>query len=209
VVAIYIAIRHTSLTKGVGDMQLILTAAGAVGLIVGSLLAAALLCSFPGFAFRHVRHPEWAVSPVLILLLLRIAGQLPKSQFLDMTLTFAAVAVVPLWFARRARREHRGPAPAIPRRSDGRIRPSETVTPTDTAFSPRLYPAITACICEERAPTRDEVHMVAARLWREGFARRFGTQTVPPSFAARRLLVRAATTALSGRGTAPSLRTKM
>lgn len=180
-------------------MQLILIAAGAIGLVAGSLAAAALLCSFLWYAFRLVLHPEWAVSAVLILLVLALAGDLPKSPFLDMTLTFAVVAAVPLWFTGRAWRKQRERVLDSRRKLSVQPRTSEPFTPTETALWPRLYPAITACICEERPPTREEVRMVAARLWREGFAQRFGAQTVPASFAARRLLVRAATAALSGK----------
>ena len=39
-------------------MQLILVVAGAVGLIVGSLALAALLCSFLWSAFRLMLHPD-------------------------------------------------------------------------------------------------------------------------------------------------------
>ena len=180
-------------------MQLILIVAGAIGLVVGSLAAAALLCWFLWYAFRLVLHPEWAVSAVLILLVLALVGELPKSQFLNMTLTFAVVAAVPLWFAGRTWRKQRGQAFDGRRKPPTELRPSEPIVPTVSALSPRRYPAITACICEERPPTREEVHMVAARLWREGFVQRFGAQTVPASFAARRRLVRAATAALSGK----------
>lgn len=65
-----------------------------------------------------------------------------------------------------------------------------------SALAPlHLYPAITACMCEERQPSRYEIRIVASRLWQEGFSQRFGSF----SFAARRALLRAARTALSGR----------
>ncbi|GHH25102.1 hypothetical protein GCM10008023_38050 [Sphingomonas glacialis] len=181
-------------------MPLILMVVEAIGLVIGSLTATVLLCWFLWCAFRLVRHPEWGASVILILLLLAFAGELPKSQFLNMTLMFAVLAAVPLWFAGRAWRKEsvqqlvnsaeQGVAPS----------PREAIASTETVLSPRLYPAITACICEERPPTRDEIHVVASRLWREGFAQRFGSQTMPASFAARRVLVRAATAALSGPG---------
>ena len=66
------------------------------------------------------------------------------------------------------------------------------------AFAVWHYPAITACICEPRAPSRDEIRLVAARIWREGFAPRAGMWPRGASFAARRLLLRAATVALRG-----------
>lgn len=181
-------------------MQLILIAAGAIGLIVGSLAAAALLCWLLWYVFRLALHPEWGAPAILIFLVLGLFGELPKSQFLEMTLTFAVVAAVPLWFAGRAWRRQR--SQALKRRCEQGVDlwPSEPIAPTEAVLMPQLYPAITACINDERSPTREEVHVVASRLWREGFAQRFGSQTVPASFAARRILLRAASTALSGTG---------
>ena len=181
-------------------MQLILIAAGAIGLIVGSLAAAALFCWLLWYVFRLALHPEWGAPAILILLVLGLVGKLPKSQFLDMTLTFAVVAAVPLWFAGRAWRRQR--RQALKRRCEQGVdlQVSEPIEPTEAVLLPQLYPAITACINDERSPTREEVHVVASRLWREGFAQRFGSQTVPASFAARRMLLRAASAALSGTG---------
>lgn len=181
-------------------MQLVLILAGAVGLIVGSLAAAALLCWSLWYAFRFVLHPEWGASVILILLVLALGGALPKSQFLEMTLAFAIVAALPLWFAGRTWRRRREQAVNGESKQRDYLRTSVPIARNETVLSPRLYPAITACICEERSPTRDEVHVVARRLWREGLAQRFGSQTAPASFAARRVLLRAATVALSGRG---------
>jgi len=180
-------------------MQLILILAGAIGLIVGSLAAAALLCWFLWYSFRLVMHPEWAISVVLILLVLAAAGELPRSQFLGMTLTFAVVAAVPLWFAGRAWRRQRRQAMDGWRKPSAKLRRSPPIPPPEAGFPRRPYPAITGCIGEDRIPTRGEVHLVASRLWREGFAQRFGSRTAPASFATRRALLRAATVALSGR----------
>jgi len=180
-------------------MQLILMVLEAIGLTVGSLAAAVLLCWFLWYAFRLVLHPELGVSVVLILLLLAFAGEFPKSQFLDMTLTFAVVAAVPLWFAGRAWRKQRRQGSNSTRPQLVEPETSEVVIPPQSAQSPWSYPAITACIGQERYPTRDEIHLVASRLWREGLALRFGSQSAPASFAARRVLLRAAMTALSGR----------
>lgn len=181
-------------------MKLILVAAGAIGMVVGSLAAAVLLCWFLWYAFRLMLHPEWGASAILMVLMLALFGELPKSEFLNMTLTFAVVAAVPLWFAGRAWRNQRRQALKDRCEHGVNLRSSQPTVPTKTMLSPRLYPAITACICEERPPTRDEIHVVASRLWREGFAQRFGSQTLPASFAARRALLRAATVALSGWG---------
>ncbi|QBM76635.1 hypothetical protein E2E30_13300 [Sphingomonas sp. AAP5] len=179
-------------------MQMILVMVGAIGLVVTSLLAAALLCWFLWYGFRLVLHPEWGAPAILTLLVLALLGELPTSEFLHMTLAFAVVAAAPLWFAGCAWRKQRRPVLDAQCEKRG-IWPSAPTAPAETVLSPRLYPAITACICEERPPTRDEIHVVASRLWREGFAQRFGSQTVPASFAARRVLLRAATAALGGK----------
>jgi len=181
-------------------MQLILIVAGAIGLVVGSLAAAALLCWFLWYVFQLALHPEWGALAILIFLVLGLVGELPRSQFLAMTLTFAVIAAAPLWFAGRAWRRQRGQA--LKRRCEQGVDlwPSEPIAPTQAVLVPQLYPAIAACINDERSPTREEVHVVASRLWREGFAQRFGSQTTPASFAARRMLLRAASAALSGTG---------
>lgn len=88
-------------------MQTILMVAGAIGLTVGSLLAAALLCWLLWDVFRFVRHPEWAPSAVVVLLVLAVTGKLPHSEFLDMVLAFSVIAAVPLWIAGRAWRKER------------------------------------------------------------------------------------------------------
>lgn len=177
-------------------MQLILMVGEAVGLIVGSLLAAGLLCGGLWYGFRLVLHPGWAAVVVLILVVLALGGRLPKTEFLDMTLTFAAIAAAPLWIAGRAwcrqlREEADNQSQLEERRSD---EPAPAQAPRER----RIYPAITGCIGEERLPTRDELHFVASRLWREGFALRFGPQSTSASFAARRAILRAAAAALCG-----------
>lgn len=86
-------------------MQLILMVVEGIGLVIGSLALAVLLCWFLWYAFQLVQHPEWGALVVLTLILLAFAGELPKSQFLYMTLTFALVAAVPLWLAGRAWRK--------------------------------------------------------------------------------------------------------
>lgn len=182
-------------------MQLILIFAGAIGLVAGSLLAAALLCSFLWYAFRLMLHPEWGAPAILTLLALALVGELPTSEFLHMVLAFAMIAAVPLWITGRDWRQQRRQALKF-RREHSETRHRDQIELAETMLSPRLYPAITACIGEKRPPTRDEVHVVASRLWREGFAQRFGSQSVPPSFAARRVLLRVASAALNGEGVA-------
>lgn len=58
------------------------------------------------------------------------------------------------------------------------------------------YPAITACIGEARIPGRDEIRMVATRLWREGMALRPGSPVA--TFGVRKILIGAAIAALTG-----------
>lgn len=181
-------------------MQTILIVAEAIGLVVGSLVAAALLCWLLWDVFRLVRHPEWTASAVLALLVLALGGKLPHSQFLNMVLTFAVIAAVPLWIAGRAWRRERQDWTGPHEHAISGQRMNQTAL-TQAAPAPSLYPAITACICEERPPTRGEIRVVASRLWREGLGLRFGSQSNPASFAARRILLRAAVAALSGRST--------
>lgn len=160
-------------------MQTIVLVAQAFGAVVAGLAAAVLFCCLAWQVFRLVHHPEWAALTIAALLALAWAGRLPKSQVLDMALLFALVAALPLWFAGRA--SHERDAPPLP-------------APPSKAKRSLPYPAIRACICEERPPSRAEIHRVAERLWREGLAPRYGA----PSFAARRALVRAAKGALGG-----------
>ena len=97
-------------------MQTILLFLDAVGLVVGSVVAAALLCTLLWGAFRLVRHPACAAVAIGLLLTLALMGKLPHSEFLDMMLVFAVLGAVPLWIAGRAwRREHIMPA-SYPRR---------------------------------------------------------------------------------------------
>jgi hypothetical protein len=88
-------------------MQTILIVAEAIGLTIGSLVAAALLCWLLWKAFGLVRHPELTAAALLSLLVLALFGRLPNSEFLRMVLMFALVAAVPLWIAGRTwRKEH-------------------------------------------------------------------------------------------------------
>lgn len=176
-------------------MRTILFIAEAVGSCLGSLTAGILSCWLLWAVFKLVRHPEWGPPLVAAPVVLALAGQLPKSEFLDMTLVFAAVAAIPFWSAGREWRAawlNRGePVPATPR-APVRIEP---VSDGTVAVSPdRRYPAIAACMCEGRRPARDEVKTVALRIWRESFAAR----NADASFATRRALMRAAKASLEG-----------
>jgi drug/metabolite transporter superfamily protein YnfA len=88
-------------------MQMILMVAEAVAETVGSLIAAALLCWLLWEAFKLMRHPAWAIGAVLLLTVLAIIGALPKSEFLNMAIAFAAVGALPLWIEGRAWRKRR------------------------------------------------------------------------------------------------------
>lgn len=178
-------------------MEFILISVEAIVSTVGALAAAALLCWVLWHAFKLALHPEWAAAAVPMLLGLALVGALPASEFLKMTLMFAVIAAVPLWIAGRAwhgqSRQDLDGAPGqelVPDHDD----PAE---PTSAPLFD-LYPAISACIRENRSPTREEVHLVAARLWREGLAQRFGSPSQPASFAARRVTLRTARAVLSG-----------
>lgn len=178
-------------------MHWILIGIGAIGLVVVSLTAAAVLCWCLWYGFRLVLHPEWEAPAVLTLVGLALVGALPKSQFLNLTLAFAVFTTLPLWFEGRVWRRHR--RQAFNDRGEQSVDTwlSELITPIGASVSPRLYPAIISCIGEQRPPTRDEVRLVAARLWREGLAPRVGSQSLA-SFAARRVLLRGTIAALSG-----------
>jgi hypothetical protein len=88
-------------------MNAILVVISAIGLVLGSLVAAGLLCWLLWRTLALVRHPDWAAAVILILIALAVTGNLPNSQLLDLALAYAFVAVVPLWFEGRTwRREH-------------------------------------------------------------------------------------------------------
>jgi 4-amino-4-deoxy-L-arabinose transferase-like glycosyltransferase len=86
-------------------MPMILTVGESIGLIIGSLAAAVLLCFVVWRLFKLMRHPEWGPPLLLVLVALAVAGKLPHSEFLDMVIVFAALAAIPLWFEGRAWRK--------------------------------------------------------------------------------------------------------
>lgn len=179
-------------------MQLILMAMGAVGLIVGSLIAATLFYWLLWRALAIVGHPQWASLVVVAVILLALFGELPRNQFTDMTVAFAGVAALPLWFAKpTARGARAGQLPGATG-SDAELI-ALPPAPREGETRRRIYPAITACISEDRNPSRSEVHLVASRLWREGLSQRYQPNGGRATFAARRALLRAAVAALVGR----------
>lgn len=88
-------------------MTAILTLVTSIGLVLGGLTAAALLCWLLWRTFLLVRHPDWAAAIIPILIALAASGKLPNSQFLHLALAYAIVGVVPLWIeGRRWRHDH-------------------------------------------------------------------------------------------------------
>ena len=174
-------------------MHLLLIGLESITLVIGSLAAAIMLCWLLWVLFRLLRHPAWAAWAILVLLALACTGHLPASPFLQMVLAFAAIGAIPLWTEGRVWRPVTGdsaletrpakpaPANAIPQRPGyGR------------------YPAIVACIGENRRAERAEIRMVAARIWREAYEPRGARSNTTPSFALRRRILRAAKHAVSG-----------
>ncbi|GAA0333958.1 hypothetical protein GCM10009087_50260 [Sphingomonas oligophenolica] len=177
-------------------MRTILFIAEPIGLCLGSLVAGILSCWLLWAAFKLVRHPEWGPPLVAVPAALALAGRLPSSEFLDMTLVFAAVAAIPFWSAGREwraawlTRDPRAPAePSAPVRIEAVAGPDRNTT----RIYPR-YPAMTGCICEARRPAPAEIKKVASRIWRESFV----PQGPDTSFATRRALLRAAKASLEG-----------
>ncbi|MGN6817825.1 MAG: hypothetical protein ACTHJR_04055 [Sphingomonas sp.] len=73
-----------------------------LGLIIGSVVAAILICWFLWSAFRLIRHPAWGPPIVVVPVILWAANMLPRSEFLRMTLVFALLAAIPFWVEGRA-----------------------------------------------------------------------------------------------------------
>jgi hypothetical protein len=83
-------------------MQILLVIGESIGLIVGSVAAAILLCWFLWRAFWLIRHPAWGPPIVVVPVILWAANMLPRSDFLRMTLVFALLAAIPFWIEGRA-----------------------------------------------------------------------------------------------------------
>lgn len=174
-------------------MWILINIAETVALIVGSILAATLLCCLLWRWFRRLPHPDWAavaVWPAALLILHEIPTD---SVFLRMTLAFTLVGAISLWIEGRAlKQSYTNPVVrAAPRLTRG--------VPTDLSKKPRRYPIIVACIGEARQPRQDEVRTVAARIWREGLQQNLASENAARSFVTRRRALRLASAALSGR----------
>jgi hypothetical protein len=159
-----------------------------IGLTLASALAGILLCAALWLIFRLVRHPEWGPPLIVVPVALAMAGALPDSEFLHRTLIFAAAAVGPfyiaglIWRVNRRTAAHRDDAPVAPS-------PRVVVAPDQP-----YYPAIAACIREDRRPSPGELKKVTRRIWREVYADR----DPAAGFAARRSALRAARASLEG-----------
>jgi hypothetical protein len=169
-------------------MQMVLVIAQTLALTLASAVTGIVLCGSLWLLFRLIGHPQWGPPLIVVPVVFAMAGQLPDSEFLRRTLIFAAAAVGPfciaglVWRANRRdrRRARTGSDAAVPAASP----PSRYLR----------YPAIAACICEDRRPSHGELKSVTMRIWREAFAARYPT----PGFAERRAVLRAARAALEG-----------
>lgn len=90
--AIYIVLRYKSIGRS-RPMWALLVIGESIGLIVGSLAAGILLCWSLWFIFKLLRHPAWGPPIVVAPALLALAGKLPHSEFLQLSLVFSVVAV--------------------------------------------------------------------------------------------------------------------
>jgi hypothetical protein len=88
-------------------MNAILAVVSSLGLVIGSLVTATVLCWLLWRVFVATRHPDWAPGGIAILVALALTGNLPGSPFLQLALAFSVAGAVPLWIEGRAwRRSH-------------------------------------------------------------------------------------------------------
>jgi hypothetical protein len=84
----------------------------ALGLVLGSLVAAALFCWLCWSAFKAIRHPELGVPLGLILVPVVWSSGFAGSPLLRLAWGYAALATIVLWPLGLAwRRQHRPPRP--------------------------------------------------------------------------------------------------
>lgn len=139
-------------------MQAFVLLIEAASMIIGSLIAATLLCLLLWKILKRAGHPQWSSWIILGLVALTLFGRLSVGPFLQIMAAFAMLGTVPLWVEGRAWRARARNAFDL-----------ELAIAPPTTPSPRAnwcYPAITGCISEARAPTRGEIHLVASRFWR-------------------------------------------
>lgn len=95
-------------------MHTILIMVEPIVFVPAALVAAAGLCWALWQLCRLLRHPEMSALLILLLVLLALAGDLPRSGLLNMALAFALTAAVPMWIAgRRWRRRLAARAPLV------------------------------------------------------------------------------------------------
>ncbi|MEO7689671.1 MAG: hypothetical protein ABIS51_10330 [Sphingomonas sp.] len=155
------------------------------------------MCRLLWSLFRWLRHPAGAALAVLTLVALALADQLPPSKFLQMVLMFAALGAIPLWMEGLAwRRRTKDAALTSHPAMRAKATPANVI-----AHQPGhgRYPAIIACIGQNREAERSELRLVAERIWRETYLPRATQSDSTPSFALRRQILRAAKFAMSGR----------
>lgn len=87
-------------------MGAVLVVVTSLGLVFGSLIAAAFLCWFLWQIFALIHRPNWAFSGILVLVVLALTGRLPNSQFLHLALAYAFAAAAPLWIGGAASRRN-------------------------------------------------------------------------------------------------------
>lgn len=181
-------------------MQVILIVASATGLIVGSLAFASLFCWVFWDVGKAFRHPEWVAWAVLTVLALSLAGKLPNSEFARLALLFSLVGAVPLWFAGRAWRRQQDQNFEEIKMQRARLEATRSEDQAIREPPSWTYPVITACLSEDRSPTRDERNQLARRLWLEALERRVRSAPKAATFGERRILSRATDAALRGHG---------
>jgi len=174
-------------------MDMVLSSARLIGLVLGSAIAGGAFCFALWQAFAAIRHPKLGLFVVPLMIGLALVGLFPDDEFLRRALTFSGIVAIPLLITELAwradlpsRAQHRGTDEPRPQ-TGGRLRSSPV------PFR-RKYPVITGCICEGRRPDPSEVKHVAARTLREAFA----THSSPPVFEDRRAALRVARAALEG-----------
>ncbi len=179
-------------------MEFMLVAVEAILSTIGSLLAASLLCVLLWGCFKALEHPDWAGPMLPILLLVAVLTGLPSSHFATMTMLLSAFAAIPLWIAGSHDRHRNQQLPDVIQSQGTAPTTYNPVARPPSAATSDMYPALSACIRENRSPTPREVHMVAVRHLHEGLSQPLGSRSQPASFATRRNAVRAAKAALNG-----------
>lgn len=69
----------------------------AVGGIIGSIVAATLLCWLCYNGFKIVRHPEWGTPVILMIIAIACGAVVLRSEFLSLAFIFSAAASTICW----------------------------------------------------------------------------------------------------------------